>query len=94
MIEGPHLWLMEPDPDPGDPKTCGSGFGSGSATLDSHVHKTTYAPMIYTAQCVMFLMRADTLRVEVVGGLALEISSFVGPCEMARADRRVPLGAH
>ncbi len=25
-----------------------------------------------------------------VGGLALEISSFVGPCEMARADRRVP----
>ncbi len=41
----------------------------------------------------MFLMRADSLRGEVVGGLALEISSFVGPCEMARADRRVPLGA-
>ncbi len=38
----------------------------------------------------MFLMRADTWRGEVVGGLALEISSFVGPCEMARADRRVP----
>ncbi len=46
--------------------------------------------MIYTAPCVMLLMRADTLRGEVVGGLALEISSFVGPCEMARADRRVP----
>ncbi len=49
--------------------------------------------MIYTAPCVMLLMRADTLRGEVVGGLALESSSFVGPCEMARADRRVPLGA-
>ncbi len=41
----------------------------------------------------MLLLRADTLRGEVVGGLALEISSFVGHCEMARADRRVPLGA-
>jgi hypothetical protein len=49
--------------------------------------------MIYTAPCLMFLMRADTLRGELVGGLALEISSFVGPCEMARADRRVPFGA-
>ncbi len=77
MIEGPYLWLMDPDPDPEGLKTCGSGFGS--ATLDSSVHKTTYAPMIYTAQCVMLLMRADTLRREVVGGLALEISSFLGP---------------
>jgi hypothetical protein len=24
---------MDPDPDPGGPKTYGSGFGSGSATL-------------------------------------------------------------
>jgi hypothetical protein len=24
---------VDPDPDPGGPKTCGSGFGSGSATL-------------------------------------------------------------
>ncbi len=30
----PNLWLMYPDPDPGGPKTCGSGgSGSGSATL-------------------------------------------------------------
>jgi hypothetical protein len=36
---------------------------------------TIYAPMIYTVPCVMFLMRADTLRGEVVGGCALEISS-------------------
>jgi hypothetical protein len=38
--------------------------------------------MIYTAQCVMFLMRADTLCGEVgpVGEeLALEISRFLGP---------------
>jgi hypothetical protein len=40
MIEGsgsgagsnPYLWLVDPDPDHGGPKTCGSG-GSGSATL-------------------------------------------------------------
>ncbi len=30
---------------------------------------------------------------EVGGELALEIQSFVGPCEMARADRRVQFGA-
>jgi hypothetical protein len=42
--------------------------------------------MIYTAPCVRFLMRADTLRGEVGGGgVALETSSFVGPCEIARA---------
>ncbi len=39
-------------------------------------------------------MRADTLRGEVGGGgVALETSSFVGPCEIARADRRVLFGA-
>jgi hypothetical protein len=40
----------------------------------------------------MFLMRADTLCGEVGGELALEISSFVGPCENARSDRRVQFG--
>jgi hypothetical protein len=34
--------------------------------------------MIYTAPCVRFLIRADRLRGE-VGGLALEIESYVGP---------------
>jgi hypothetical protein len=46
--------------------------------------------MIYTAPCVRFLMRADTLRGEVGvggGGLALEISSFVGPCEFTGAHK-------
>ncbi len=38
-----------------------------------------YAPMLYTALCVMFLMRADPLRRQVRGGWALEIESFLGP---------------
>jgi hypothetical protein len=32
--------------------------------------------MIYTAQCIMFLMRADPLRGQVGGGWTLEIESF------------------
>jgi hypothetical protein len=47
--------------------------------------------MIYTAPCVMFLMRADTLRGQVGGGWALEMESFLGPVKWPRADRRVPL---
>jgi hypothetical protein len=47
--------------------------------------------MIYTALRVRFLMRADRLRGEVG---ALEIKSFVGPYEIARADRRVLFGAN
>jgi hypothetical protein len=36
--------------------------------------------MIYTALCVRYLMRPDTLRGEVGGGeVALETSSFLGP---------------
>jgi hypothetical protein len=38
-----------------------------------------YAPMIYTDSCVMFLIRACPLWEQVGGGLALEISSFLGP---------------
>jgi hypothetical protein len=43
------------------------------------VHKITYAPMIYTALCIMFWMRAYPLLGQVGGGWALEISSFLGP---------------
>jgi hypothetical protein len=39
------------------------------------VHKTTYAPMIYTALCIMLWMRAYPLLGQVGGGWALEISS-------------------
>ncbi len=54
---------------------------------------TIYAPMIYTAPCVMFFMRADTLRGQVEGDWALEMESFLGPVKWHRADRRVPFGA-
>jgi hypothetical protein len=40
---------------------------------------TIYAPMIYTAPCIMFWMRAYPLRGEVGGSWALEFSSFLGP---------------
>ncbi len=43
-----------------------------------------YAPMIYTAPYVMFLMRADPL-LEPVG--ALEIKTFLGPLKWQRALR-------
>jgi hypothetical protein len=52
-----------------------------------------YAPMLYTAPCVMFLMRADPLRRQVGGSWALEIESFLGPVKRHRADRRVPFWA-
>jgi hypothetical protein len=46
---------------------------------DSQVHKTTYAPIIYTALCIMFGMCAYPLLGQVGGGWALEFSSFLGP---------------
>jgi hypothetical protein len=44
----------------------------------------------------MYLVHADTLRGQVVGGGgggALEIESFLGPVKWRRADWRVPFGA-
>jgi hypothetical protein len=49
-------------------ETRSSKLGPAIQLGDSRVHKTTYAPMIYTALCVMFLMRADSLCGEVGGG--------------------------
>ncbi len=43
------------------------------------VHKTTYAPIIYTALCIMFWICAYPLIGQVGGGWALEFSSFLGP---------------
>jgi hypothetical protein len=66
---------------------------------DSLIHNSTsvkitiYAPMIYTAPCIMFWMRAYTLRGEVGGGWALEFPSFLDPVKWERANRRVPFGA-
>ncbi len=42
-----------------------------------------YAPMIYTAPCVMFWLRADLLRGQLGGGSTQEIETFFGPFEMA-----------
>jgi hypothetical protein len=44
----------------------------------SLVHKTIYAPMIYTALFIMFWMCAYPLLGQVGGGWALEILSFFG----------------
>ncbi len=57
------------------------------------LHKTNYAPMIYTALCIMFWMHAYPLRGQVVGGWAMEIENFLGPVKWHRADRRVPFRA-
>jgi hypothetical protein len=38
--------------------------------------------MIYRAPSVMYLMRADPLQVQVGGGWALEIESFLGPVKL------------
>ncbi len=54
---------------------------------------TIYAPMICTALCTMFWMRAYPLLGQVGGGWALEFSSFLGPVKWHQADRRVPFGA-
>ncbi len=54
---------------------------TGLLLLPTHhtVILVIYAPMNYTAPCVMFLMRADTLRGQVGGGWALEIEIFLCP---------------
>jgi hypothetical protein len=60
---------------------------------DANFTITIYAPVIYKAPCIMFWMRAYTLRGEVGGGWALEFPSFLGPVKWERAYRRVPFGA-
>ncbi len=52
-----------------------------------------YGPLIYTAQYVILLMRANTLRGQVGSGGALEIKTFLGPVKWHRAVKRVPFGA-
>jgi hypothetical protein len=52
-----------------------------------------FGPIMYTAQYVMLLMRANTLRGQVGSGGAQEIKTFLGPVKWHRAVRRVPFGA-
>jgi hypothetical protein len=50
---------------------------------------TIYAPMIYTAPCIMFWMHAYPLRGQVGEGWALEFESFLGPVKWHPADRSI-----
>ncbi len=52
-----------------------------------------YGPIIYTAQYVMLLIRANTLRELVRWYGALEIKTFLGPVKWHRAVKRVLFGA-
>ncbi len=51
-----------------------------------------YGPKIYTALCVMLLIRATPLRGQVGDGWALEIETFLGPVKWHRAVRGVASG--
>jgi hypothetical protein len=57
------------------------------------VHKTTYAPMIYTALCVMLLMRAAYITRASGRGLGPGNQEFFRPLKWYGADGRVPFGA-
>jgi hypothetical protein len=48
-------------------------------TTCSYIEVAIFAPMIYTAPYVMFLMCADPLRGQVGGSWALEIETFWAP---------------
>ncbi len=49
------------------------------AGTETHVHKTTYGPLIDTALYVMLLMRANPLLGQVGGGLGPGNLYFLGP---------------
>ncbi len=52
-----------------------------------------YAPVIYTAPCIMFWMCVYLLRGQVGGGWAMDIKSFLDPVKWHRAEWRVSFGA-
>ncbi len=79
---------------PGGAGGGGPGQPRLQPTLSVQSLLTIYAPMIYTAPCIMFWMRAYPLRGEVVGGWVLEFLSSLGPVKWHRADRQVPFKAH
>jgi hypothetical protein len=74
----------EERPEPGEQvPLCACSFTPLSmgpeTSLMGSLHKTTYAPMIYTALCIMFWMRVYPFLGQVGGGRALEISRFLCP---------------
>jgi hypothetical protein len=80
--------LQPPSPSPPPPFK----WSAQHPTSINHAVIAIYAPMIYTAPCIMLLMRAASITRAVGGGWALEIE-FLGPVKWHRADRRVPFGA-
>ncbi len=87
-------WMSEQDcwlaVNPSSPPPAGA-MGPGSSCWSS----CTCAPVIYTAPCVMLLMRAASIyEGKWEGGRALEIKTFLGPVQWHGADRRMPFGAH
>jgi hypothetical protein len=52
-----------------------------------------YAPMIYTAPCVMLLIRAASITRASGRGLGPGNQDFSGPVKWHQADRQVPFGA-
>jgi hypothetical protein len=58
------------------------------APVGALIHKTTYAPMIYTALYIMFLMGENPLLGQVGGGWALKISTFLGVSEVSRKNKK------
>ncbi len=54
------------------------------------VHKTTYAPVIYTPLCIMFWRRGYTLLGEVGGGWALARCHFTGPKKLGNSRAQPP----
>jgi hypothetical protein len=68
-------------------------YSASYFVLDALEQYNYYAPMIYTALCILFWMHAYPLLGQVGGSWALEFESFLGPVKWHRADRRVPFGA-
>jgi hypothetical protein len=51
-----------------------------------------YAPIIYTAPCVMLMMRATSITRASGRGWAQEIETFLDTVKWHRTDRGVPFG--
>ncbi len=79
MIEGsvPYFWLI--DPDPGGPKTCGSG-GSGFATLENFIRKFCKLGSIWCEQN----LKARSLYIVVTWAVSLCGQSCRGSCACGR----------
>ncbi len=80
----PYVWLMDPDTDPGGPKTCGS-CGSGSPTL--HISKCP----VEAASC---LMRVNPeIKVGDHSGHILAVQVVVGHVDIPHTPANIHRGS-